>query len=222
MKNGLITIETMFLIIGSVLIAAFVITVFSGRIDLLFTNPCWRTVTKSIEPLDRNLPAELVLDGDCLKKAVFTTDKDTCDIACSEYPDGDVAKKCMEKCTAKAAKTFLVMLPKTHDYVFGKDASIWNLGNMGDSKLGRALSRGLNWLDDGKPNVLILSCELKSINIDKCVGQGGTWLCQPGDKIETYRIEVEKATQNTCDIKAQKETLDQHLAGGSSGGNRNA
>jgi len=201
MKMGISDIAVAMILVGfTTLLVVVSIVILYGRIDLLFTNPCWKEAMSELDDIEKSLvrgkPATLVLDGECLKKIVFTPSRKACEDACKEYEgDKDIVNTCIRKCNIATAKTFIVALPKQRTGVLG----------YGKRVIDFISKRGLSWLVDGKPMVFTLDCEVTEFGLvkhDECTEEGSRWVCTPGEEKAEFvmRVVQEEGEVNTCTI----------------------
>lgn len=165
------------------------------RLELLFTNPCWKNAVTSLEDIEKykqiSSKPELILDGKCTEKVVFTPSSGYCESVCKEYSGDDHVRSCVGKCQNTVARSFVVMMPKQRKGVFGYPKKF--IDAIGNSNF--------YWLFDGKPIVFILDCEIDTMEIEDCEESGSSWVCEPGKEKTTYKLKVVETARETCSIK---------------------
>jgi hypothetical protein len=191
------------LMIFSAVLFILALTYLMWVLPQIVTNPCWKSVMKGFQPLEMatykatNNP-QIVLNAECVRKVVFTTDPSVCEDACNDHHDENEIRSCLKACTVEGddVMSFIVALPNPKEDLV--------------KRVRRAFEKSsLSWYFEGKPLAFRLDCQLTEVDIDKerCFGASPKWTCIPdeddrGDKVPSYEISIDKSASGlTCAIK---------------------
>lgn len=177
MEKGMIPVIKSVTMMLSIIFVIYLLYVFAFKSSILLSSPCWADVIKglkNIESQSRKTP-ELILDGKCVKKVVFTSDPYICELTCNEHFDQDDASDCAKKCRSNKDKgTFIVALPKD---IKGKLGKAW-------------ASRNVMWLFPGKPGFFTVNCGLLDVDpsINECIKERmDKWTCDISQHPEGFK-----------------------------------
>ncbi len=191
MKKAVFGDLKMFFYAFALIIVIFLFSSFTLNASTLLEDPCWRKVGLSLGKVENpqsGVP-EIVIDGECLKKMVFTTDNRTCEATCREHGNEDDTVDCIQKCRGvKEGHSMVIALPKEGSFEKASE------------------ERDPRWMGWGSPYVFIINCQITSITetIEECTAVGGDWICLPESDVyeRIYKIAINKKTKESraCEI----------------------